>query len=138
MVSGEWGEGVSERLILSYRDLTIWQDGVALAALCYRQTSTFPPDERYGLTAQIRRAASSVPANIAEGHGREHTRQFIQFLRIAQGSLKEVETHFYVATEVGLMDSAARDEVLTLCDSLGRRVRKLIRTLQDKLGDRDA
>ena len=77
----------------SYRDLVVWQTAMALAVDCYQLTRNFPRDEMFGLTSQIRRAAASIPANIAEGHGRENTGAFIQHLRIAQGSSKELETH---------------------------------------------
>ncbi len=119
--------------IRSYRDLTIWQDAVSLAATIYRVSAALPKEEMYGLTAQIRRAAVSVAANIAEGHGREHTRSFIQFLRVAQGSLKEVETHLIVAERVGLLAETDLAAPLEQCESLGKRTRALIRSLQEKL-----
>ena len=68
--------------IKSYRDLVVWKAGIELAELCYEVTTSFPRDELYGMTSQIRRASSSVPANIAEGYGRDSTGQFIQFLRL--------------------------------------------------------
>jgi four helix bundle protein len=71
----------------------VWQDAMTLAESCYRLTHQFPRDELFGLTSQIRRAAGSIPANIAEGHGRDNTGNFVQHLRISQGSLKELETH---------------------------------------------
>ena len=74
--------------IQSYRDLEVWQQGMALAEGCYRITKAFPKEEIYGLVSQIRRAAVSIPANIAEGYGREYRNEYIRFLRIAQGSLK--------------------------------------------------
>ncbi len=89
--------------IRSYRDLVVWQQGMALAASCYKATKSFPRDEAYGMTSQIRRAAASIPANIAEGNGRENTGAYIQSLRIAQGSLKELETHELLAESVELM-----------------------------------
>ncbi|MEQ1899760.1 MAG: four helix bundle protein [Devosia sp.] len=88
--------------IKSYRDLIVWQASVDLATRCYEATSAFPRSELYGMTSQIRRASVSVAANIAEGHGRDGTATFIQFLRIAQGSLKEVETHLVICSPVGL------------------------------------
>jgi four helix bundle protein len=74
--------------IQSYRDLEVWQQGMALAEVCYRITKTFPREEIYGMVSQIRRAAVSVPANIAEGYGRQYRNDYVRFLRIAQGSLK--------------------------------------------------
>jgi four helix bundle protein len=97
VANGEWGDRVA---IHSFKDLEVWQMAMTLAADCYHLTARFPKEEIYSMTAQIRRAAASVPANIAEGHGRENTGAFIQFLRIAQGSLKELETHLLLAERV--------------------------------------
>ena len=82
------------------------------------------------MSAQIRRAAASIPANIAEGNGREQTRTYIQFLRIAQGSLKELETHLLLSERLQLAGSARVREMLSDCDALGRMLRALIRSLQ--------
>jgi four helix bundle protein len=84
------------------------------------------------LTSQIRRAAGSIPANIAEGHGRENTGSFVQHLRISQGSLKEMETHLLLADRVGIMPEQDLQPVLAQCESLGKMIRALIRSLQDK------
>ena len=116
--------------INSYRDLRVWQDAMALAELCYRLTRGFPKEEMFALTSQIRRSASSIPANIAEGHGRENTRSFIQFLRIAQGSLKELETHLLLAKRVGMVDQVGVDAPMVQCDAIGKMLRSLIRSLQ--------
>ena len=114
----------------SYRDLLIWQSANELAESCYSATNGFPGREIYGMSAQIRRAAASIAANIAEGYGREQRGSFIQFLRIAQGSLKELETHVILCERVGLMaeDSVAR--LLNHSDDLGRMLRAMIRSLQ--------
>jgi len=105
---------------------------MTLAESCYRLTRQFPRDELFGLTSQIRRSAGSVPANIAEGHGRDNTGNFVQHLRIAQGSLKELETHLILAERVGILPSQDLQAVLMLCESLDKMVRALIRSLQDK------
>src|SRR5207253_10315334 len=89
--------GGGKMAISSYRDLRVWQEGLAFAKGCYFLTRQFPKEELFGLTSQIRRAAASIPANIAEGNGRENSKEYIHFLRIAQGSLKEVETHLLLA-----------------------------------------
>src|SRR6476469_5810532 len=102
---------------------------MTLAESCYRLTGQFPRDEVFGLTSQIRRAAASVPANIAEGHGRESRPEFVRFLRIAQGSLKELETHLLLATRVGVTLSASADQMLARADRLGKMLHTLIRTL---------
>ena len=122
----------TEPEIKSYRDLRVWQDTMALAELCYRLTRSFPKEEMFGLVSQIRRAAASIPADIAEGHGRENTQTFIQYLRIAQGSLKELETHLLIAERVGV---AGKDHVRTplqQCEAAGKMLRSLIRSLQQR------
>jgi four helix bundle protein len=120
--------------IQSFKDLLVWQKAIALSVLCYELTKEFPKDEMYGMTAQIRRASVSIPANIAEGHGREQTRSFIQFLRVAQGSLKELETHLVVAEQVQLVRAEALLQANAMTDEIGRMLRALIRSLQDKIG----
>jgi four helix bundle protein len=118
--------------IASYRDLKVWRDAMDLAVECYRVTCAFPKEEMYGMTSQIRRSAASIAANIAEGHGRESTGAFIQFLRQAQGSLKELETHLVLSQRVELAPAQASAGALDRCDSLGRMLRSLIRSLQRK------
>jgi four helix bundle protein len=118
--------------VRSYRDLRVWQEAMSLAVDCYKLTRAFPKDELFGMTAQIRRSSASIAANIAEGHGRESTGAFIQFLRVAQGSLKELETHLLLAERVSIMSIENLDEVMARCGTLGRRVRHLIRSLQKK------
>jgi four helix bundle protein len=105
---------------------------MTLAESCYRLTRQFPRDELFGLTSQIRRAAGSVPANIAEGHGRESTGNFVQHLRVSQGSLKGLETHLLPAERVGILPAIDLQPALTQCESLGKMLRALIRSLQDK------
>jgi four helix bundle protein len=131
------GEWVSEgKAIRTYRDLEVWQVGMNLAVASYELTKSFPADERFGLTAQVRRAASSIPANIAEGYGRENTGSFIQFLRIAQGSLKELETHVVLATRLGYVELVSIETVEQKCKSVGIMLNRLIRSLQQKSSDR--
>lgn len=112
-----------------YRDLIAWQRGVDLAEQAYRLTSRFPRDELYGLTSQIRRAATSIPANIAEGYGRQTPSAYANHLRIAQGSLKELETHLIVAERVGIIPPDGAAALLTLCDEEGRILLALARSL---------
>lgn len=123
---------MEESPIRSYRDLKVWQQGMALAGACYRITRSFPKEELFGMTSQIRRAASSIPANIAEGNGRENRGEYIQFLRIAQGSLKELETHLLLSQQVGLVTGKVIEGVLHQCESEGKMVRALIRSLQNR------
>ena len=117
----------------SYRDLEIWKAGMDLAVASYDATRSFPRDEIFGLTSQIRRSASSIPANIAEGYGRENTGSYIQSLRIAQGSLKEFETHIILAERVNLIAPQQAAPLIGAGDRLGKMIRSLIRTLQRKL-----
>lgn len=84
------------------------------------------------MTSQIRRASASIAANIAEGHGRDGTASFIQFLRIAQGSLKELETHLILAQRVALVGETDMIPIMGQCDEIGRMLRSLIRSLQSK------
>jgi four helix bundle protein len=105
---------------------------MVIAERVYRLTIRFPKDEVYGMTSQIRRAAVSVAANVAEGHGRENSGSFVQFLRIAQGSLKELETHLLLALRVELASTKEVEPILRQCDELGRMLRSLIRSIQRK------
>ena len=116
--------------IRSYRDLRVWQAGIGLAEACYLLTKRFPKDELFGMTAQIRRAATSVPANIAEGYGRNSRGEYGQFLRISQGSLKELETHLMLSSRVGLLAPLETNSILEECDCLGKMLHRLIRSLQ--------
>jgi four helix bundle protein len=115
--------------VRSYRDLVAWQRAIDLVEACYRLSRTFPRDELFGLTSQLRRAAVSVAANIAEGYGRQTLPAYIGFLRIAQGSLKEVETHLIIAGRVGIASDADLSPILSLCDEQGRLTRALINAL---------
>jgi len=116
--------------IRSYRDLRVWQEGMALAKACYLLTKRFSKEELFGMTSQIRRSASSVPANIAEGYGRDSTGEYIQFLRVSQGSLKELETHVMLCSRVGLTTESESRDVLEGCDRLGKMLHRLIRSLR--------
>ena len=119
----------------SYRDLRVWQHGMDLAEVCYHATDWFPRREMFGLTAQIRRAASSVPANTAEGYGRDSRGEYVQFLRISQGSLKELETHILLAKRLVFGEPPALEEALDRADQTGRMLRALYRSLQRKSRD---
>jgi four helix bundle protein len=84
-----------------YKELLVWQKGMNLAKLVYKLTMRFPAEERYGLTSQMRRAAVSVPSNIAEGQARRSTNEFLQFLSVAEGSLAELDTQLCLSVELG-------------------------------------
>ena len=117
--------------ISSYRDLVVWQEAMNLAEAAYRQTAKFPRDEIYGLTSQLRRSATSVPANIAEGYGRDSKGAYLQHLRIAQGSLKEFETHLLLSERVAIIDASAAAALLAKGESVGKMLRSLIRSIEN-------
>ena len=96
---------------------------------CYRLTNTFPSEERYGLSSQLRRAAVSIPANIAEGHGRNLTKPFLNHLSIAMGSLKELETHIFIAKELEYVSDAQICKLIEDCDEIGKMISGLRRSL---------
>lgn len=113
--------------IKSYRDLVAWQAAMDLAANIYTLSRDWPREELYGLVTQARRAAVSVAANIAEGYGRDNLGSYLQFLRIAQGSLKELETHLLIAERVGVAKDV--QPILEEADRVGRVLGGLIRKL---------
>jgi len=117
--------------ITSYRDLKV-QKAMAVAEEAYRLTTQFPKEEAFGMTSQIRRAAVSIAANIAEGYGRENSGSYIQFLRMSQGSLKELETHLILSARVSLVPTANVEPLLEQCDELGKMLRSLIRSIQHR------
>lgn len=113
----------------SYRDLEVWKLSVELVKEIYWATGDFPPSELYGLTNQIRRAAVSIPANIAEGQARSSSKEFKQFLSVAFGSAAELETHLIIAKEVSFL-SAERFQ--SLMDHL-ERIMKMVNSLSRKI-----
>lgn len=121
--------GVFSPTIMRFRELRVWQEGVALVADVYHLTSTFPISERYGLTSQMQRAAVSIPANIAEGHGRATVGEFLNQLSVARGSANELETLLYVAQTLELVSSA---QVNPMVDKLSY-VQAMIVNMRTKL-----
>ncbi|KAB2717343.1 four helix bundle protein [Brucella sp. RRSP16] len=117
--------------INSYRDILAWQQAMELVTVIYKSTDTWPKEEIHGLIGQIRRAAVSVPANIAEGYGRDTRGSYQQFLRIAQGSLKEVETHLLIAERLGFIRSEKMEPIMAKSESVGKLLRLLIRKLSE-------
>jgi four helix bundle protein len=98
--------------------------------MVYQNTGRFPATERFGLAAQMRRAAVSIPSNIAEGHSRSGSRDFMRFLSIALGSVAEVETQTIISTELGFLQSAERDDMLAQLDSIGKMLRGLQKSIE--------
>ncbi|HEV2177415.1 MAG TPA: four helix bundle protein [Terriglobia bacterium] len=115
--------------IRSYRDLVVWQKGIALARAVYRLTAAFPDSEKFGLVSQMRRAAVSVPSNIAEGQARRGKREFLQFLSHAGGSLAEVDTQLILSAELGFLAGNGTEEASGLVPEL----QKMLFSLRQKL-----
>ena len=115
--------------IKSHRDLIVWQKAMDLVVSVYRATEVFPKTETYGLRSQIRRAVTSIPANIAEGQGRRFTKEFLYFLANARGSLWELDTHLEAATRLGFLEMDSHTELRTQMDEVGRILGGLIRSV---------
>jgi len=114
----------------SFRDLRVWRDAMRLACEVYRGTASFPKHELYGLTQQIRRAAVSVPSNVAEGKGRYSDREFAHFLFNARGSLLELQTQLILAEELEYLSVAETRRLLALAEGVGRGLSGLINSLR--------
>ena len=121
-----------EREIKSYRDLLVWQKAMDLVEISYSIAADFPRDEIYGLSSQLKRAAVSVPANIAEGHGRDGLGEYIHFLGVSQGSLRETETHLLLAGRLGMLNEDGLAQVLRLSDEVSKMLGSLIRSLKSR------
>jgi four helix bundle protein len=118
--------------IRSYQDLEVWQKAMELAEEVYRITKDFPKEELFGLTSQMRRAATSVPANIAEGWARRGTKEFLQFLNIASGSLRELETYLLLAERIGIVNQARAQALLQTLEILSKQMVNLQRSLRQR------
>src|SRR5213596_4151136 len=123
--------------VRGYRDLIVWQDSMDLVVAIYRITATFPKDERFSLVDQLRRAAVSVPSNIAEGHGRSRTGDYLRFLSVAVGSLMEIETQVQIATRLGYIPEEQQTGLLESSAVLARMLAGLIRALRRRLAQRN-
>ena len=115
-----------------HEKLDVWTKAVDFVVMVYTSTKNFPPDERYGLTSQIRRAAVSIPANIAEGAARKTNKEFLQFPSIAQGSSSEVETELLIAFKLGFLKEDAYNELRIEVESIGRMLVGLSNHLRAK------
>jgi len=115
-----------------YGELIAWQKAMDFVEMVYRSTIGFPKEETFGLTCQVRRAAVSVPSNIAEGQGRRTTGEFLQFLSIARGSLQEAETQLLLAQRLGYLVEARQTELLNLSTEVGRLISGLINALENR------
>src|SRR5689334_19802516 len=117
----------------TFRNLIVWQQGMALVEDCYRVTARFPQSELYGLTSQVRRAAVSIPANVAEGHSRRETKPYRHYVSLAIGSHGELETYFELSTRLGFLTQADKNRLMSQCDSIGRLLSGLHRSLKQKI-----
>ncbi|MGD9310241.1 MAG: four helix bundle protein [Desulfosarcina sp.] len=119
-------------MLKSYKELKVWQKAYDLCLLIYKMTNSFPPDERYGLTAQARRSAVSVPSNIAEGYGRKTTADYVRMLYIAYGSLCELETQIMLSGDLGYLTDSSANNLKSHISEVERMLKALIKSLEEK------
>jgi four helix bundle protein len=117
----------------AYRELETWQDAMLFVEECYKATMAFPPEERYGLTSQLRRAAVSVPSNVAEGYCRRSVKAYLNHVRIALGSHAEVETSIELAARLGFVTPAQRESLDRRAGTVGRLLSGLHRSLEERM-----
>ena len=122
----------SAKAAQNFKDLLVWQRGMELAKRVYEMTRTFPSDERFGLVAQMRRCAVSIPSNIAEGQARHTTGEFVQFISHSEGSLAELETQLRLSLDLGYCDTIETEGLLVFMEEL----RKMLNSLRRRLTDR--
>ncbi len=119
--------------VKSFRDLTVWQEAVDLVVDCYRLSAAFPPSERFGIVAQMKRCATSIPANIAEGHGRKRPKAFLNHVNIALGSEAELATHLHVSVRLGLCSDQDARAIAKRREHVGRMLNRLAAALKRKV-----
>ncbi len=119
--------------VQSYRDLVVWQEGMGIVSQVYKATRAYPKQEVYGLVSQMRRCSVSIPSNIAEGHARTSTLDYLRHLSIAMGSLAELETQLILSGELGYLEEISLNRILTQTDRLGKRMRALKKSLRAKV-----
>lgn len=122
-------------MAMHYKDLNVWKKATALAVQVYRVTASFPKEEIYGLTQQIRRAAISIPSNIAEGAARDSTREFLRFNSIAQGSLAELETQLEIAHQLNFLPDITLTALAKECGDIGKMLNGLRKKLETNLSE---
>lgn len=120
-------------MLRSYRDLLVWQKALDLTVLIYRLSEKFPKSEIYGLTSQVRRPSVSVPSNIAEGYGRGSRKEYLQFLSVAQGSLKELETQVILAERLHYVNDEEANGLLSVSETVGKMLGGLMRSLRTRI-----
>lgn len=114
----------------SYRDLIVWQKSVKMVTLIYALLKIFPDDEKFGLISQIKRSAVSVPSNIAEGYGRNYTKDYSRFLQISRGSLYEMQTQFEIALNLKFIKKEDLEEIMNLSIEVEKMLNSLIKKLK--------
>ncbi len=117
----------------TYKDLIVWQKSIALVTDVYSLTNKFPIDERYGLASQLNRAVISIPSNIAEGWGRQLSKNYLQFLRIARGSLMEVETMILISKNLNFIYEKDFLEIQNKIEEVGKMLQGLIKSINQKI-----
>ena len=133
--------GARDERMNSYRELTVWQLGMQIAREVYGLANSFPKNEQYGITSQVQRAAVSIPSNIAEGHARDSTKEYLRHLSIARGSLAELETLMLLCRDFGYANTDDCSQMMARLDELSRMLRGLQNSLRrklDNLADRSA
>jgi four helix bundle protein len=117
-------------MVKSYKDLEVWKKSIELVKQLYLTTENFPTKELYGLTSQMRRAAISIPSNIAEGKARQYSLEFVRFLYVALGSCAELETQLIIAMDLGYAREKTVNAILESLDHIGKMLTKLIKTIR--------
>jgi len=123
---------LAKMIIKSYKDLEVWQKSIDIVKEVYAASKSFPKDERFGLTSQIRRSAISIPSNIAEGKSRQHINEYIQFLYIAFGSSSELNTQLLIAGELQFLSNSELCVLTEKLDHVSRMLQNLIKSLKRK------
>ncbi len=119
----------------NYKELGVWQKALDLTTEVYRMTRHFPDEEKFGVTSQFRRAAVSIPANIAEGRGRGTTKEYVQFLLISRGSLMELESHGIIASRLGYLSDDESAKLKMRVEEIGRMLNGLVQSARGRKTD---
>ena len=122
-------------IVNSYKELIVWQKSIALVSKVYSLTKRFPSDEKFGLTSQLNRASVSIPANIAEGWGRESRKNYVQFLRVSRGSLFELETLLIISQNENFITLEAFKDISIYTDEVSRMLVSMIKKLEVKTAE---
>ena len=129
---GPEAQRVNAKKVKTYKDLLIWQKAMSLVTRIYGESRSFPNDEAYGLTSQIRRCAVSIPCNIAEGYGRNSTNDYIRFLQIAAASLYELQTQLEISFNLGYLKKIQLDKLYEPTKEIERMLSSLIKKVKQK------